>query len=293
MLKITWIFLVSILLSGCLTIKEREALAEAERLAEIKASYAPDQVLYQYDQTKRIVLTESKKVDPCNTGYAYFENTEQGIKRKLNNIVLMGQNAVISIASDDKDTVIIPIEKQRRWCGRQGRCDSGPFILYSFDGGKTMNPLSWSSSSVFVPTFIVEKNKFYIIWQNSEYGEYISKTVDYRTCLSLWGEGCKDYGESRKFEVAEFTIDKNYRFNKEDNSRLENDLTSDKVNVSFLTDYKRYYIYIFNDPKQSKNPEINSSDAIKFPQKYYKLITQLGNRAVFAQCRVVNPILLN
>lgn len=125
-------------LTGCLSIKEKEALKEAERqrlIQEEIKSFGPPVVIYRIDDHRFFTLEE---YNHRREGKTYYNNTQKGIHQKI----LHGSGCLyrgrLIWASTRDDALVFPAvlsRKNDRCAGTKYGCINQ--ILTSLDGGIT------------------------------------------------------------------------------------------------------------------------------------------------------------
>jgi len=125
-------------LSGCLSIKEKAALKEAERQRLIQEeinNFAPPAVVFRIDDYRFFTLEEYSS---RRMGKTYYNNTQKGIHQKILHGSACLYRGRLIWASTRDDALVFPAVLSRKY----SRCAGTKYgcinqILVSLDGGET------------------------------------------------------------------------------------------------------------------------------------------------------------
>ena len=135
----------TLLLSGCLSLKEKAAIKQAEQQAERQRlkqeeikSYGPPAIIYRIDDHRYFTLEEYNE---RKGGRTYYNNTQKGIHQKILNTSACRYQGRLIWASTRDDAIVFPSTKSYRFsncAGTKYGCINT--ILVSLDGGKNQMP---------------------------------------------------------------------------------------------------------------------------------------------------------
>ena len=167
-----------LLLSGCLSLKEKAAIkqaqedAEYERWAEAEIkSYGPPAIIYRIDDNRYFTLEQYNK---NREGWTFYNNTKTGIHQKiLHGSACLFRGRLIWASTRD-DALVFPAVKSRKNDGCAGtKYGCINTILVSLDGGKKQRPTNGGFGYTSdAPEYI--SSKFDLIVTND--GFFLGKT---------------------------------------------------------------------------------------------------------------------
>ncbi|HEQ1858339.1 TPA: hypothetical protein VEO38_001875 [Providencia alcalifaciens] len=175
----SFVVLSVVTLTGCLSIKEKEALKEAERqrlIQEEIKSFGPPAVIYRIDDHRFFTLEEYNQ---RREGKTYYNNTQKGIHQKI----LHGSGCLyrgrLIWASTRDDALVFPAvlsRKNDRCAGTKYGCINQ--ILVSLDGGENQRA---TNPNFGITTDAPEaySSNFDIIV--THFGFYLGKSISKRT----------------------------------------------------------------------------------------------------------------
>ncbi|MER5081700.1 T6SS immunity protein Tli3 family protein [Providencia stuartii] len=181
--------ITTLLLTGCLSIKEKEALKEAERqrlIQEEIKSFGPPVVIYRIDDHRFFTLEE---YNHRREGKTYYNNTQKGIHQKI----LHGSGCLyrgrLIWASTRDDALVFPAvlsRKNDRCAGTKYGCINQ--ILVSLDGGENQRAAN-TNFGITSDSPEYESSRFEIIVINS--GFYLGERLKSTDEAPFWWQKIK------------------------------------------------------------------------------------------------------